>query len=265
MGRSASENAVEDLILSFRSLSVIGFLLLLILLRLDAERFGAAEYDERARDGRTPSLLRRLAWYVVGFGLVAAAAVIHPNASTDLFLSLGDRAAAIIDGLAYAAVGVGQAIAFAGLRYHHLRLPDVRSYPGSIINVVGTAFIDEATFRGVFLGLLVATGVNTTAANAIQALVYTLTTRVAAPGRDRYMLVLVLVIGLGGGWVTLHTGGIGAAFVGHAVTRLAVFLATGHAGQPAVRGRESEDIERRRETPDGWRVVGVRDPSAPDK
>lgn len=256
---------MDDLILTFRTLAAFGFLLLLILLRLDSERFGAAEYDERTRDGRVPSLRRRLAWYVIGFGLVAAAGVIHPTASTDLFLSLGDRTGAILDGLAYAGVGIAQAIAFAGLRYHHLRLPEVRSYPGSVINVVGTAFIDEATFRGLFLGYLVYIGMDGTNANVIQALVYTLTTRVAAPGRDRYMLVLVLVMGLGSGWVTLHTGGIGAAFLGHAVTRLAVYLATGHAGQPAVRGRETEDIERRREVPDGWNVIGVRDPFSQDQ
>lgn len=255
---------MDDLIFTFRALATVGFLLLLVLLRLDAQRFGTAEYDERSRDGQAPSLRGRLAWYVVGFGLVAAATVMHPSAATDLFLSLGDRTAAIVDGLAYGAVGIGQAVAFAGLRYHHLRFPEVRSYPGSVINVIGTAFIDEATFRGLFLGYLVLIGMEATAANVVQALVYTLTTRVAAPGRDRYMLVLVLVMGLGSGWVTLHTGGIGAAFLGHAVTRLAVFLATGHAGQPAVRGRESEDIEKRREPPDGWRVVGVHEPP-PDR
>ncbi|HEX7473955.1 MAG TPA: CPBP family intramembrane glutamic endopeptidase [Candidatus Limnocylindrales bacterium] len=256
---------MDDFILTLRTLATVGFVLLLVLLRLDAERFGAAEYDERTRDGRAPALLPRLAWYVVGFGLVAAAAVIHPTSSTDLFLSLGDRTGAIVDGLAYGGVGIAQAIAFAGLRYHHLRLPEVRSYPGSVINVIGTAFIDEATFRGLFLGFLIFLGVQATAANAIQALVYVLTTRVAAPGRDRYMLVLVLVIGLGSGYVTLHTGGIGAAFVGHAVTRLAVFLATGHAGQPAIRGRETEDIARRQETPDGWSVIGARDSSNQDQ
>lgn len=256
---------MDSLILTLRALMAAGFVLLLVLLRLDAERFGAAEYDERARDGRAPALLRRLGWYVVGLGLIAGAAILHPAAATDLFLTLGDRTAAIVDGLAYGGIGILQAIAFAGLRYHHLRLPEVRSYPGSVLNVVGTAFIDEATFRGLVLGFLVMVGINTMAANAIQALVYTLTTRVAAPGRDRYMLVLVLVMGLGSGWVTIHTGGIGAAFLGHAVTRLAVFLATGHAGQPAVRGRETEDIERRQQPPDGWSVVGVHDRSSRDQ
>ena len=65
------------------------------------------------------------------------------------------------------------------------------------------------------------------------------------------MLVLVLFIGLFGGWLTIITGGIGAAFLGHAVTRFAVFLATGHAGRVAPPGAEPEDIERRRRRPAG--------------
>jgi hypothetical protein len=69
------------------------------------------------------------------------------------------------------------------------------------------------------------------------------------------MLVLALLIGLAGGWVTAATGGIAAAFLGHAFTRFSVFLCTGHAGQVALRGRETEDIERRRRTPEGWRVI----------
>ena len=73
------------------------------------------------------------------------------------------------------------------------------------------------------------------------------------------MLVLALLIGLGAGWLTIATGGIGAAFLGHAITRFAVFLCTGHAGQVAPRGREDEDIEKRRRPPDGWRVVGTRE------
>jgi len=85
--------------------------------------------------------------------------------------------------------------------------------------------------------------------------VYVLATRLGAPGRDKYMFVLALLVGLVCGWATLLTGGIGAAFLGHAITRVAVFLTTGHAGQPPARGTEVEDVEKRRRMPEGWSAV----------
>jgi hypothetical protein len=238
-----------------RHLIVIGLALLLVMLRLDAERFGAAEYDEATRDGHLPSFRRRMAWYILGVGLVLAILFVHPAPQRELFLSSGDRMATLLGGLVYAIVGAAQAIAFAWLRYRHLRLPDVASYPGAVVNALATAFIDEAAYRGALYGIFLGAGIETGTANVLQALLYALSTRLGAPGRDRYMLVLALVIGLAGGWLTSATGGIAAAFLGHAVTRFSVFLCTGHAGQVAPRGGELEDIERRRRTPEGWRII----------
>ena len=239
------------------ALVAVGLALLLVMLRFDAERFGAAEYDE-ASGGRAPSLRRRLAWYGLGIAGIIAIAVVHPRSQDDLFLGPGDRLAAIGGGFVYGAIGTGQAIAFAWLRYRHLRLPDFASYPGALMNSVATALIDEGVFRGALLGVLLVMGVDPSTANLTQALLYTLSTRLGAPGRDRYMFVLAFVMALGGGWLTVATGGVAAAFLGHAVTRFAVFLCTGHAGQVAVRGREVEDIERQRRPPEGWRVIGSR-------
>jgi hypothetical protein len=240
----------------FGNLIVVGLVLLLIMLRLDAERFGAAEYDEATRDGHLPSLRRRLAWYLLGIGLIVLILIIHPRPREDLFLGAGDRVKALVYGFLFGVVGAAQAVIYARLRYHHFRLPDVRSYPGALVNSVATAFIDEAAFRGAMFGILLLVGLDATLANVALAVMYTLATRLGAPGRDRYMLVLTLLIGLAGGWLTVATGGIAAAFLGHAVTRFSVFLCTGHAGQVALRGREREDIERRRRTPEGWRIIG---------
>ena len=104
-----------------------------------------------------------------------------------------------------------------------------------------------------------------TLANVIQTLLYTLTTRLGAPGRDRYLLVLTLGIGFIGGWLTAATGGIAAAFLGHAITRFAVFLCTGHTGQTKPRGREVEEIERRHRPPDGWRVISTRESASRER
>ena len=109
------------------------------------------------------------------------------------------------------------------------------------------------------LGLLLLAGVNPTLANLTQAILYTLTTRLGAPGRDRYLLLLTLGIGLLGGWLTVATGGIAAAFLGHVITRFAFFLCTGHTGQTKPRAREPEEIEKRRRPPEGWRIIGSRE------
>jgi CAAX prenyl protease-like protein len=239
------------------SLVAFGLVLLLIMLRLDAERFGAAEYDE-VRDGHTPPLRRRLGWYAIGLGLVVAILLIHPDPAGQLFLQTGDRLRALAWGFVYAAIGAAQAVGFAWWRYRRVRLPTVSSYPGALLNELGTAFIDEAAFRGAMLGLILSTGVDPRAGVVLAAIVYALATRTGAPGRRRYMLVLALGVGLVGGWMTVETGGIAAAFIGHTVTRFSVFLCTGHAGQPEARGREIEEIEKRRRPPDGWRVIGSR-------
>jgi hypothetical protein len=244
-----------------RILVGLGLALLLVMLRLEAERFHAAEYDEPIR-GRKPSLLRRLAWYVLGVAGVLALLLVHPAAEQDLFLQAGDRSGILL-ALVLGGLGVGQAVALALLHYRRLRLPNIAAYPGALVNEILTAFIDEAVFRGAVLGYLVWALENTdappgTAASLAilgSALVYALATRLGAPGRDKYMLVLALLIGLVGAWATLLTGGIGAAFLGHAITRVAVFLTTGHAGQPPARGTEVEDVEKRRRTPEGWRAV----------
>ena len=239
---------------TLRVLVALGFTLLLVMLRLESAQFGTAEYDEPV-DGRRASIGRRLAYW--GIGLVGIVAILyaHPAPGRELFLRVGDPFGAVALGLVLALAGAAQAAVLAWSHYRHLRLPDVTAYPGAIANELLTAFLDEATFRGALLGFLVIAGVGTSTAIVIQALVYALATRLGAPGRDRYMLLLALVVGIVAGWATVTTHGIGAAFLGHAITRVAVFLMTGHSGQPAPPGSELEDVERRRRMPEGWRTV----------
>jgi hypothetical protein len=249
-----------------RILVGLGITLLLVMLRLEAQSFGAAEYDEQA-GGRRGSLLRRIAWYALGVGGIVVLLFAHPNAGFDLRLTVGDRIGILL-GLALGGLGVAQAIGFALYHYHRIRLPDVGSYPAALANQILTAFIDEATFRGALFGYLLWLGAPVDLAIVGQAVAYTLATRTGAPGRDRYRFLLTLVIGLLGGYVTWVTGGIGAAFLGNAITRVAVFLATGHEGQLAPRGKEPEEVERRSRAPEGWRAVdrpsreALRKPSA---
>ena len=256
---------MEDFVILARSLISIGLVLLLVMLRLDAEKFGTAEYYEATRDGERPKLRRRIAWYGMGFALVIALLYVHPTPQQDLYLGSGNRLEAVLGGIAYGLLGILVAVAFATYRYHRIRFPEIGSYPGALLNSTATAFIDEATFRGALLGLMLVAGVNPTLANFTQAILYTLTTRLGAPGRDRYLLLLTLGIGLLGGWLTVATGGIAAAFLGHAIARFAFFLCTGHTGQTKPRSREPEEIEKRRRPPEGWRIIGSRESSSRER
>jgi len=250
---------------TLRFLIVIALVGLLLLLRFDAHRFGTAEYDDETANGGVRPWLRRLAWYSLGAVLIYAVFRVHPQPISVLHLDLGrDRQLSIGLGLLLGLLGTSLAFAFAWVRYRRFRLPPARHYPGAAVNVIGTAVLDEALFRGIILGLLLSFSWPVELAIAFQAAFYGLATRLGAPGRSRGMLIISVGIGAVAGSLTVQTLGIGAAIVGHAMTRCAIFLATGHAGQVRPSGREPEEQLGRSMPPDGWEVVTDRANAATD-
>jgi len=239
-----------------RVLVVVAFTGLLILLRFDAARFGAAEYDDDEAPGGWRNVVRRFAWYFLGLLVAFAILRIHPAPGPVLHLVLGaDRQTAVAAGIGFGFLGTAVAVLFARFRYRRLRLPAPRLYPGAVANSLGTAVIDEVGFRGALLGLTLAHGWPADVAILFQAVLYALATRLGATGRSHAMLAIFGAVGLLGGWLTVVTGGIGAALIGHAITRFAVFVCTGHPGQVQPPGHESEEQEAERRPPEGWRVV----------
>lgn len=253
--------SIEQLLL----LAVVG---LLIVLRFDARRFGAAEYDDDEGPGGLGLWIRRVSWYAFGLVLILVVYFLHPQPLTVLHLQMGEpRTTALFYGLALGGLGGLYAFAYAWWRFRELRLPPAHRYPQGLLNSIVTAFIDEAAFRGILLGLLVASNWPIEYAIAFQAVLYALATRLAGRGRPLGMLWLSLGVGLAAGWVTLETGGIGAAFLGHALTRFATFIATGHAGQimaAADAAEEEAAEEATARTPKGWEVVADREPGPRD-
>ncbi len=251
--------SIESLLL----LAVVG---LLIVLRFDARRFGAAEYDDEEAPGGLRTWLRRLSWYGFGLALILIIYFLHPQPLSVLHLRMGEpRVTSLLYGVTLGALGAAIAFAYAWWRFRELRLPPAHRYPAGLLNTLATSFIDEATFRGILLGLLILSNWPVELAIGFQAVLYALATRLAGRGRSRGMLLLSLGIALVGGWLTLETGGIGVAFLAHALTRFAIFIATGHAGQ--IRGAAFEDAEAIEETsgltPAGWEVVSDREPGGP--
>ena len=235
---------------SVRVLIGAGFFMMLLVLRLEAKRFGAAEYDEPAEPRRGP--WTRISWYLIGLVLLGALYVVHPAPHDVLSLLAGHQSDVIFYGAIVASLGLVMAAVIAGLRYGYLRLPAPGAYPGAAINSIATAVIDEATFRGAVLGGLMTIGLPGGWAILVSTIFYILVTRTAAPGRHWSMFLLGAFAGLACGWATVASGGIGAAIIGHAVTTFAVFVFTGHAGHVPAFGREPEEVEFRRSPPKGW-------------
>jgi hypothetical protein len=143
-GRGLTQRSMDDFILLSRSLIALGLTLLLAMLRLDAQRFGTAEYYEITGAGERPRVRRRLASYGLGFGIAVLILTIHPDARTVLFLGSGDRLGAVLGGIGFGAIGVLVAAGLASYRYHRIRLPAESSYPGALLNSTATAFVGKS-------------------------------------------------------------------------------------------------------------------------
>lgn len=250
-------------------LIVLGLLGLLILLRFDASRFGVAEYDDSGRNGGWRAWARRLAWFVLGIALVLVVYWLHPQPISVLHLDIGgsaegaDRGRAMLYGLLIAAGGIVAAAVYAWGRYGGIRLPAPGAYPGAFVNSIGTAIVDEATFRGILLGLLLQQGLGQWAAIGIAALVYGVATRLTARGRSKGMLLIDVLLAIIAGWTVVETGGIGAAILGHAITRFAIFLLTGHTDQSRPFTAEPESVATRALPPKGWDLAGRNEGTRP--
>ena len=227
---------IDDVPDALRMLMTVGLAGLLVILRFDAERFNAAEYNDIDRWGRQPSLARRLAWYVLGIGLILVVLKVYPDPVNDLYLSLGDRAGRCSS---------ASPTARSAPRSRWASRSTATTTCGSRASGCTRATSSTRSRRrsstrpcsaGWCSGFLLMTPMNPNLANLTQALLYALATRLGAPGRPWYMLAAMIAIGLASGWLTVITGGIGAAFIGHAITRVAIFLTTGHAGIPKAEG-----------------------------
>jgi hypothetical protein len=211
----------------------VGFAGLMFLLRLDARRFSAAEWDTQDGDWRV--WMARLSWYAAGLALALLVFALHPSPVSELNLDLApDRGEALTLGLAYGGAGVVAAVIVVFLRNGRISFPRVARYPGGVLSAVGTSFVDEFLFRGVLLGLLLSLGLPDWLAVAGAAFIYVGAVRATTGSRGLVMLLLVLGIGLVGGALVLMTAGIAAAFVGHAITRFALFMVSGRPEKAAI-------------------------------
>ena len=164
------------------------------MLRLEAEHFSAAEYDEA--QGRPTAVVPapdRLVWPGVrhhrrdplhpsgAAGRVPARGGRGPGQDDRLRASCTARSARPSRSASRSTATTGSACPTSGRT------------PGPCINAVSTALHRRGRRSAArSSGCCLMTGLNPTVANVIQALLYTLATRLGAPGRNRYMLVMAI-------------------------------------------------------------------------
>ena len=210
----------------------IGMAALMFILRLDTRRFSAAEWDTQDGDWRV--WIGRLSWYGAGIAFALIIFALHPSPVADLNLVLGDRGLAITYGLLFGGAGIAAAFVLALLRNGRITFPAPIRYPGGVLTAVGTAFYDEWLFRGVMLGLLLQLGLPDWLAIVSAAFIYAFTVRAGTGSRGIFTMLLWAAIGLVAGALTVTTLGIAAAFLGHAITRFALFMTMGPPERVAV-------------------------------
>lgn len=211
----------------------IGVTALLFLLRLDAKRFSAAEWDTQDGDWRVWTI--RLSWYGAGLALALMVFALHPSPVSELNLVLApDRAEAMIYGLLFGGAGIVAAFMLAVLRNGRISFPSPSRYPGGVLTAIGTASFDEWLFRGVILGVLLTLGLPDWLAIVSAAFIYAFSVRAVTGSRGILVLATWLAIGLIAGVLVIATAGIAAGFVGHAITRFALFMVMGPPARAAV-------------------------------
>ncbi len=224
-----------------RSLMAVALAGLLLLLRLDAPRFASAEYDSGDGADSVGWRLTRLAWPVLAILLAAGIAILMPAgpAAIGLGAAQASSAASIVLAILGAAVGAGAVVGLAWLLGPSWppRLPGTSDAVRYAFDAVATAVVDEVTFRGVLLGLLLLVGVPPAVAFLGQLLVYGLETRLGRSSATLGLLAETLALGVLTGLLALATGSIAAPLVAHAVTRFAA-LDLGDGSPPLLSRRQ---------------------------
>ena len=213
---------------TLRVLVALALAFFLIILRSEAETFGAAEYDETTRDGRRASILQRLSYFLVGFALVGGIYFVHPDAQTGWASPWAtgrprSSTASCSGRSARSRRSASRTFATVGCA----------SRPPGLTRAPSSTRWDSLPRRGDLPGcraiVVMLVGINPVTAVIFQAFLYTLATRIGAPGRYRYMFVLTLAVGLAAGWADRRDRGDRGGLPGprdHPHRRLRVHRAT---------------------------------------
>ena len=236
----------------------------MFLLRLDARAIRRGGVRRR-RPRRRAALARRASpgtWAGLALALLAASTR-RRERGPDLGCPTGRAPGPAASSTAASA---SRPSCFAWLRYRRIRFPARVATRARCSTAIGTAFYRRGPLpRRRSWGCCSRWAWRRPVADRRPAAASTPLRPAWARRPDRELLVSRSSSALVGGWLLLvHAAGIAAAIVGHAITRFAIFLATGHTDQPRARGREVEDDRRSRRRHARWLAASSARPASRD-
>jgi len=208
---------------SLRLAIALGLAVFIVLLRFDAERIMRSDYFRYRTTWLAPiSYYALVAIFALGIALVL------PKGRLQLFLTGGLPGTVMPVMLAFAAVAVLNAVAFAFLRYGAVAPMPVGLLPSRLLGAAANAVAEEIQFRSIVLGMLLfALPGQTVAMNLLQAILYGVVHRRLWRDRDWYFLAGSVILGYAAGLATITTGSVVPAIVGHFAVSVSLFAFAG--------------------------------------
>jgi hypothetical protein len=215
-------SALGDFGDSLRLAIAIGMTVFMVVLRFDQERIMRSDYF-RSRSG----WLGPLSYYGLVLLFTAGIILILPRGRASLFLVGGDPADLLPAMLAFGVIGALNGAALALVRFRALLPLPLEMLPSRTGAAALNALAEELQFRSVILGLMLVGGLNPGLAVALQAVLFGAAHRRVWRERDWYFVIGSVILGYACGLVTITTGTVIPAMVGHFAVTMGIYAFAG--------------------------------------
>ena len=207
---------------SLRLAIAIGMTVFMVVLRFDQERIMRSDYFRSRSWWMGP-----LSYYGLVLLFTAGIILILPHGRAALFLVGGDPSELLPAMVLFAVVGVANGALLALLRFRAFLPLPLDMLPSRSLSAGLNAVAEELQFRSVILGLMLVGGLNPGLAITIQAVLFALAHRRVWRERDWYFVLVAFILGYACGLVTVNTGSVIPAMVGHFAVTMGIFAFAG--------------------------------------
>jgi hypothetical protein len=215
-------SALGDFGDSLRLAIAIGMTVFMVVLRFDQERIMRSDYFRSRSRWMGP-----LSYYGLVLIFTAGIILILPRGRASLFLVGAEPADVLPAMVAFGVVGALNGMALALVRFRSLVPLPLEMLPNRTLGAALNAVAEELQFRSVILGLMLVGGLTFEVAVALQAILFGAAHRRVWRERDWYFVIGSVLLGYACGLVTVNTGSVIPAMVGHFAITMGIFAFAG--------------------------------------